>query len=399
MEHVKPRPLLFTFSGSFWAFLFAENLYDAGIYIFFLLYNLYLLDLGYREDFLGWVTAAVSAGSIAGSLPAAVVVRRLGLKRTLICTSLGVPLLSACRATALGGPWLVATAFLSGFTAAIWAVSLVPIVATLTTERNRALGYSLWSGWGIGLGVPCGILAGALPGWVSRWDAGAGPTAAKHISLLLGVAVALLSPIVLSRLPLEGPTPGRPKVFPRGPFVRRYLFAFTIWNIAIGVFTPFFFAYFARQLHLSVSQIGVIFSASQLVQVGALAAVPFILRRFGAVPGIAMMQTGAALSLAWLATGPSAAAAGILYAIYSSFQNMSEPGLFTLLMSRVDPAQRAGVSSLNFFAGAVAQAAAAALAGIAVVRFGYRPVLIFGATAAALSAFLFQHMLRRFSSP
>src|ERR1700759_1775186 len=108
-----------------------------------------MLDLGYRDGFLGWVTAAMSVGSIVGSLPAAIVVRRLGLKRTLIFTSLGVPLLSVCRATALGGPWLRATAFFSGVTSAIWAVSLVPIVATLTTERNRALGYTIWSGWGM----------------------------------------------------------------------------------------------------------------------------------------------------------------------------------------------------------------------------------------------------------
>src|SRR5579859_3448581 len=71
------------FTSSFWTFLFAENLYDFGLYIFVLLYNLYLLDLGYREDFLGWVTTAMTTGSILGSLPSAAVVRWLGLKRML----------------------------------------------------------------------------------------------------------------------------------------------------------------------------------------------------------------------------------------------------------------------------------------------------------------------------
>ncbi len=101
------------FSRSFWTFLFAENLYDFGIYIFVLLYNLYLLDLGYREDFLGWVTTALTAGSIVGSLPSAAVARMLGLKRMLIFGSAGMALLCAVRALPLGGPGLLAAAFVS----------------------------------------------------------------------------------------------------------------------------------------------------------------------------------------------------------------------------------------------------------------------------------------------
>src|SRR3569833_522008 len=120
------------FSRHYWTFLFAENLYDIGLYIFVLLYNLYLLDLGYREDFLGWVSSAMSAGSIAGALPGAAIVRKLGLKRTVICGSAGVAVLCMCRTAAFGRPWLIATAFVAGAHSSIWAVSLVPMVAGLT---------------------------------------------------------------------------------------------------------------------------------------------------------------------------------------------------------------------------------------------------------------------------
>src|SRR5579862_9302753 len=90
------------FSRSFWTFLFAENLYDFGLYIFVLLYNLYLLDLGYREDFLGWTASAMTAGSIIGSLPSAGVARLLGLKRMLVYGSAGMAALCAVRALPLG---------------------------------------------------------------------------------------------------------------------------------------------------------------------------------------------------------------------------------------------------------------------------------------------------------
>jgi hypothetical protein len=52
------------------------------------------------------------------------------------------------------------------------------------------------------------------------------------------------------------PSGVEPKVFPKDPFIVRYLAVFTLWNIGVGSFNPFFYAYFARQLHLSTTQIG-----------------------------------------------------------------------------------------------------------------------------------------------
>jgi MFS family permease len=382
------------FTKHYWTFLFAENLYDIGLYIFVILYNLYLLDLGYREDFLGWISSAMSAGSIVGALPGAAIVRRLGLKHTVIRASAGVALLCICRTATLGRPWLIATAFLAGALSTIWAVSLVPMVAALTNEKNRALGYSIWSGWGIGLGVVVGVIAGNMTDWIFESGLVSGEIPARQIALLTGSGIALLSPLLLMRLPVDRTENRDAKVFPRNAFVKRFLVAWSVWNLGIGAFNPFFTAYFARQLHMSTPRIGFIFSATQLLELGALLAAPVALRRFGIVPGISLMQAGVAVSLAFLATGPSALAAGIAYAFFGSFQCMSEPATFTLLMSRVAPDQRAGASSLSFFVTAASQAAASAAAGQFIVRFGYRPLLITAAVTTALAAWLFHRLLR-----
>ena len=381
------------FTKHYWTFLFAENLYDIGLYIFVLLYNLYLLDLGYREDFLGWVTSAMNAGCIVGSLPAAGIVRGLGLKRTVICGSAGVALMCVLRTAALGGPWLIGTAFVAGMISSVWAVSLIPVVAALTNDRNRAMGYSLWSGWGIGLGVILGVVAGQMTGWIRNAGLASSNVPARQIALLIGSATALLSPLLLMRLPLVRSKKPEAKVFPRSPFVKRFLLAFTVWNLGVGAFNPFFTAYFSRQLHMSVPRIGFVFSASQFVQLGALLAAPFIIRRFGIVPGIALMQAGVAVSLALLATEPAALMAGVTYAMFGAFQFGSEPATLTLLMSRVEAEQRGGASSLSFFVTSVSQAASSAVAGMSIVRFGYRPLLIFASLTTALAAGLFYRLL------
>ena len=382
-----------SFTRHYWRFLFAENLYDIGLYIFVLLYNLYLLDLGYLEDFLGWVTSSMSVGSIVGALPAAAIARRLGLKATVICGSAGVALMCICRTAALGKPWLIGTAFIAGAISSVWAVSLVPMVAALTGERNRALGYSIWSGWGIGLGVIIGVVAGSMTGWIRKAGLAASDIPARQIALLIGSGTALLSPLLLARLPLPRTQNPEASVFPRTSFVKRFLVAFTVWNLGVGAFNPFFTAYFARQLHMSTPRIGVVFSAAQFAELGALLAAPMMLRRFGNVRGIALMQAGVAVSLALLATGPPALAAGFMYAMYGSFQFMSEPATFTLLMSRVQTDQRAGASSLSFFVTAASQALSSGLAGVSITRFGYRPLLIFASLATALAAWLFQRLL------
>lgn len=371
------------FGRPFWIFLFSENLYDCGLYIFVLLYNLYLLDLGYREDFLGWMTSAMTAGSIVGTLPAAFIARRFGMKRVLIFGSASVACLCVVRATVPGRPALLAAAFAMGLISAIWAVSLVPVVAALTSEKNRPLGYSLWTGWGVGLGVLCGALAGWLPG----------PMGGKRPALLLGALIAFLSPWVLLRLELGKPESVERRIFPRGPFIVRYLAAYTVFHFAIGMFNPFFSAYFSRQLHMPVGRIGVVFSGAQLATLVALLLAPSLMRRFGTVKGIAGMQLGMAGALALLATGPPAIAAGFLYAAYMSFQVMTEPGVFTMLMGKVDPAERAGASAMNFFAMNAPQAAASGIAGVAVTQFGYQWVLAAAAAIAATAAFLFWRLL------
>ncbi len=70
--------------GQFWRFLAASFCFDLGMTIFFFLYNLYLLDLGFKEEFLGAMTSAMNVGSIACTVPAGMIVQRFGLRRSLL---------------------------------------------------------------------------------------------------------------------------------------------------------------------------------------------------------------------------------------------------------------------------------------------------------------------------
>jgi predicted MFS family arabinose efflux permease len=202
-------------------------------------------------------------------------------------------------------------------------------------------------------------------------------------------ATALIPALGLKSGPAAAPGE---RIYPRGPFLWRFLAAFAVWHLATGAFNPFNNLYLAR-LKFSVADIGKIFSASQLVQVIAVLFAPLVIRRLGLVTGIVCMMAATAFTLAGLATEPPGAQAILVYAAYMAAQWMSEPGLNTLLMNHVGEKERSGASALNYLVAFSAQAAAAFAGGALFEHYGFGPVLIGAAAAGGLAAWMFRVML------
>jgi len=381
----------------FWSFLFTASLYNLGVFIFVLLYNLYLLDLGYREDFLGLVTSATTVGSLVGALPAAWMAGRLGLKRSLLLGFAGSGAVSALRSVVSGEGPLLGTALVGGMLASVWFVLFAPVVSSLSSERKRALGFSLFVASGIGMGVLGGLVGGRLPGWFQTSFGLAHPAPAKQLALLTGSAIMLLASWPALRLRLSAAPPREPRTILWSPFLARFMPALAVWSFAVGTFNPFYTAYFSRRLHAADSQIGLVFSAAQLVQVGAVLLAPLVLRRFGVVGGIVSLQLAAAGALALLAPGPPLVTAGVLYTVFMSFQSMCEPGTYSLLMNQVRTTERNGAAALNFLVLFSAQAVAAVTAGAAITRLGYPWLLGTSSALALVAAFLFRRLLHGFA--
>jgi len=120
---------------------------------------------------------------------------------------------------------------------------------------------------------------------------------------------------------------------------------------------------------------------------------PLIYKRFGLITGIMYTQIATALALGCLAAVPVASAAVVMYTGYMAFLWMSEPGMYSLLMSEVAPSERSGASALNFFVISLASAIAAAAAGQGFARFGYPPVMGVTAVVALVAAVAFRVLL------
>ncbi|MEO8657526.1 MAG: MFS transporter [Bryobacteraceae bacterium] len=369
-------------------FLLATALFELGLFVFLLLYNLHLLDNGLHEGALGAIAGAMTTGSLAAALPAGYLAGRWRPNVVLAGAFLTLAGVSVARVMVRDQTMLVGLAFCAGCLLSLWTVAFAPAISALTTERSRATAFSLFVATGIGLGVVGGALAGQLPGWFARH----GIEHSRQAALLVGCGLIAASALPVLRLRIP-PRAREEKAYPRSPFVYRYLAIFALWNIATGSFNPFFNAYFAQHLHMPVERIGWIFSVSQLMQVVAILAAPAALRRFGLVKGISGMQALTALAMLALAfSTPGMAAAA--YVAYMAIQYMSEPGMFTLLMNQVPPGERSGASALNLFVMYGGQALAAAAAGLMVAKFGYSLPLTIAAAIALSAAICFALLLR-----
>lgn len=380
----------------FLVFQLASALFDVGEFVFFLLYNLYLLDLGYSEAFIGKLSSATTAGTFAAALPGVWLTRRLGLRSAVLIAIGGAALASAARALAESQAHLLAAAFLQGAFLSLWAVSLPPAVASLTREGNRVFGFSVISSVGVGMGVLGGFAGGQLPGMFAYWMPYMTTVATKRASLLAGSAIVILGVIPAFTLDFPRASGGAErKIYPRGRFIVSFLAALFVWSVATGAFNPFFNTYFSRVLHMSIARIGTIFSITQLVQVVALLGAPAILRRTGEIKGIAALQVATAAALVWLMLAANATEAAFVYGTYMCCQYMSEPCVFSMLMSRVGESERSGASALNFLVSSFAGAISALVAGHVISKNGYSILLGGAAILAVMAALLFYKLVGR----
>lgn len=379
--------------GQFWVYFFAAIFFNLGFSIFFFLFNLYLLELGVKENFLGLVGSMMAVGNLCGTLPAGVLAERIGLRTTLLCGISIAIIAAALRSIFVWMPAQLALAVVSGLSMSTWGVCLSPTVAGLTTEEQRPAAFSLMFSSGIGVAGLGAFAAGHFPSWIRTYNHAQWTLLqSERATLLVACALATIALIPISRISLAAAAPRVRFVRPSTPFLRAFLPAMAVWALVTGAFPPFAGVYFVHHLGLSLEAMGSVFSLSQLVSFFAILAAPVLLRRAGLATGVMLTQLSTAAMLFLLASTNSHTHAAWCYWGYMAFQCMNEPGIYSLLMDHVRPDERNGASSYTFFVSASTQIVASLAVGFLIVRFNY-PAVLFGiAGLAVVAALMFKRL-------
>jgi predicted MFS family arabinose efflux permease len=401
LELSDPRTLKQKLQVQFWALAIATMLFNVGSSIFFLLYNLFMLDLGIREQSLGMLTGAMAVGSMAGTIPIGMFARRVGPKKVLIVCLLLVAGAFCARVFLLQYSMQLAFAFIDGVMLCGWVVCLAPAVANVVDEHDRPFAFSILFAIAIASSSLGGLVGGNLPVWCQglRYVGIAiSATNGKRLTLLTASVIIGLAAWPITWLKNNVPAPPTRWIRRPSPFLGRFLLASACWAGAVGIFNPFANVFFVRYLGVSVPHLGDFFSIAQILQAGPVLLMPIIVRKVGLVFGIVASQLATAVAIGLLAMGHDVLREEIVFCIFMSAQHMCDPGFQSLLMDKVSVEERSNAAALYFLVISVAQACAAAVAGLAFARYSFPHVLTYVAGAMVAAAIVFQILCRPYSS-
>jgi predicted MFS family arabinose efflux permease len=384
-------------------FFFAFSiLYSSGMSLFTLLYNLYLLRLGYREDFIGLLAGMMPLTSGLFAIPIGMGSDRWGRKPFMAAASLLLAFSQVGLCLITHSTPLLLLGLLSGISPAMVWVNHVPYLSENSRPEDRGAIISLAYSTHIVTGMVMSLVGGDLPRWIGGWmGVGLDRPEPFRYALALGAGITALAilPALKMRearpsrvsLPKEE-TPSSPTLI---PWAMLLLFAATsaLRGLGMGLSFPFFNVFFEENIHASTRQIGLMFFCSRLVSMPSAVLSPGLSRRFGPVPALFCLRLVSGFSLAVLGgMGHLLPALGI-FLIYSISESMATPQEMTFATNQVHRSYWGRGQSLRVTGFQLSSAAGSVMAGRMIVSAGYgftfglAAVAVFGSAILLLSKF------------
>ncbi len=336
----------------------------------------------------------LNVGCIAGTVPAIVLMRALGLKATFLVSLVAVNLASTIRLWYEDPLAVYGGAFVAGFFFSVLTVGIAVTISRLTTPANRALGFSCFFVATIGAGFFGDAVGGEMPGFLESIEHGRHHGDRLFTAILFACAIGITS--VIPAIPMKLPGAGEEKAlrFPRGRETARLMVAIAIWSFAIGLFAPFFALYFSSHLNASVRQIGLDLAGGQVVGAVFTVFAPMWVNAWGAARSIRFFMFTAGACAFFISFVESTLASGIGYAIYMGYVAMVQPPLNTLLMNNVKETEQAGASMANSLFVFSAVALGGYIGGHLLEMLGYPAMLALAGAACMAAAVTFTMLVR-----
>ena len=387
---------VFSFSFSVWGVLF----------------NLYLVRLGIQSGSVGVMNGVLSLVMALCSVPAGILVRRVGLRFGLTAGAFAqVPARVALLSVGflpreIWPAWVVFWFIVIGITYAPLFVSGPPLIMQVSAPHLRRQAFTAQAvTFGIA-GFAGSLVGGQLPAlFAPLLNATLEQPAPYQAALTIlpftwGVIV-----ILWSRLKLA-PMAAAVSIGGQDPRPTRLLF-FVVFMVVMqasaeGALRAFFNLYLDRQLMTPVSVIGLVNAIAQVVSVAVVLLIPAILRRAGNTRTLAAVSLGIGLCMAAIAGVPVLGVAAVGYIVAISLIGIGVQVRQLFGQELVTPRWRTMASSVNMVGVALGNSGPALLGGLVLGAVGFAGVFGIGAAlslAAATSLAVFSVARRRGAPP
>ncbi|WP_048156338.1 MFS transporter [Methanosarcina sp. Kolksee] len=348
------REKLNCFSRNACLFLGYIFLISLSLGIYEVIFNLYILRLGFREDFLGLMLSLVSISTGLFAIPAAMFCDRVGRKSTLLLSCLLLLFSFAVLYTTTSTLLLVLFSILYGVSSSLKIVTASTFMVENSTSYERmhlfSMYYLLYT-----IGVMIGNFAGGIlpQTFTSSLNIDPADPTGYQLSLYASLTAVLISLLPLIFIKNKKPAlPGKSDLFStlsstlRSKTIQKLVLVNGLIGMGWGLALPYFNVYFDIVLGASSRQIGFIFSLSQVVMMFTLLFVPILTEWLGKVKIVALVQLSSIPFLLLFTSTSLLTIAAFGYIMRSAIMNMSNPILSSFNMEVVSEDQRATVNSL-----------------------------------------------------
>ena len=365
--------------------------------VYRLLFNFFVLSLGYDEAVLGNLITTNQMTALLLALPMGYLVDRFGRKNALITRSL--LLAGAVLGSSLFPTIAVfyAMSVLFGMVQSLSSVATAPFLMENSGEEERTYLFSFTSGLQMGSVFVGNWLGGYLPTWVGV-QRGFSPTSSSAYggALLTISLVAVIGFIPLLFVSQAKSQAGQRQMFTPIGFARKHpkllskiLIPTLFISIGAGLFIPFMNVFFRVVHGQSDHVIGTLFALGSLAMGIGLILAPPIADRLGKIQLVMLTQGLAIPFMILLGFSPVFGLSAGAYFIRMALMNMSNPIYQTFIMEQVDAASRATAASLYSMVWSFGRAFSPSISGWLQVTYGFDPVFGGAVVLYAIAIFLY----------
>jgi len=271
-------------SWMFYAFAFGIN--DV-------LFNLYLLEAGYGEDFLGFFLSISMFLTGGLAIFAGIVADRYSRKKILLVSNTIIFIGFFIQYSTLTPIYLLLSQLLYGLGYGFNGVCWQPYTTSVTSEEERVHVFSVRYAFLLVANLLGTLVGGFLPTLFSSLGLAINLLSAYRLSLWvalipIGLGVITIIPMKTDRV-VKKLRFGFSNVIHRR-FIGKYALAWTISGFGAGLFVHFFNVFFSLAFAADEITIGIIFAINILVMAAGNFASPAIVDRFGKLGTIIWFQ-------------------------------------------------------------------------------------------------------------
>lgn len=360
------RQQLSRFNGNITLILWTSVLFQMGMGMFWVMYNLYVVSAGHDQEVVGRVVGLTSLASAISLIPAGLLSDRFGRKRMIIIGGLITSFTLFLRAVFETESSLLAAGFIEGLFASLVQVSFFPFLAEQSKREQQIHLFSLLSAAGLFAGMLGNLIGGFLADFF-HFSLGFPEKISLRYALIIGAGMVTLALIPLLRIKegrknAAGSAVKGPQGKKEGGLRRfsrlfahhhsyRIIFLYAGAEIFIGfgagLVIPYLNLYFSDRFSASNALIGTIVSLGQLATGVATLIGPMVVKRMGEVGAVIFFQLTSIPFLLITGFATNLIPASVGYLIRQALMNAAGPIQISIMLTKVEDSMKGLANSVS----------------------------------------------------